>query len=64
MEDYYFLHPSRETEFPGANEDRGKVYFPSLADHKDKQDWQQCPVDSYSAESADHTSYSFVPYSP
>ena len=33
----------------------GNIHFFSSADHE--QDWQSYPVDPYSVESADHTSY-------
>ena len=39
---------SREIECSGANEDRGKCFFPGLADHK--QECQPYPVDAYSAK--------------
>ena len=44
---------SREKKFSGANESKGKNKFPSSTDHE--QNWRPYPVDSYSAESADHT---------
>ena len=36
-----------------ARTETGKINLKCLADHE--QDWQPCPVDRYSAESADHT---------
>ena len=45
-------NPSRKTKFSGASGDGENIIFPVTADHE--QDWQPCPVDSYSAESTDH----------
>ena len=53
-------NPSRETNFSGANEDRGKNIFPCSADHE--QDWQPYPVDPYSAINNDHTCIYFYFY--
>ena len=53
--------PSRETKFSGANGDKGKNIFPSLADHE--QDWQPClRVDWYSAISDEHTYIHILKY--
>ena len=50
---------SREANFSGANGDRENIIFPRSADQE--QDWQPYAVDSYSAESTDHTdTYSCV----
>ena len=45
-------NPSRETNFPERT-GTGKNMFPCSAGHE--QDWQLCPVDLYSAKSADDT---------